>query len=121
LIAVYLALNGTDARRIRHANELGARGLYSQAIAVAGKVSSASQRGDALRIAADTDLALGRDRDAVVAFRRALRHNPEDWLLHRDLASSLLLLGAQASARVEMGRALELNPKLVLPAGFVRR
>lgn len=120
LIAAYLALNATDARRVKHANELGASGSYAQAIAVAGKVSSASQRGDAVRVQAYADLALGRDRDAIVAFRQALRHDPQDWVLHRDLASALLLVGARASARVEMGRALALNPKLVLPAGFVR-
>jgi Flp pilus assembly protein TadD len=120
LIAAYLALNATDARRIRRANELGARGFYSQAIAVAGKVSSGSQRGDALRVDGYSDLALGRDRDAIAAFRQALRHTPQDWVLHRDLASALLLVGARASARVEMGRALALNPKLVLPPRFVR-
>lgn len=47
--------------------------------------------------------------------------DPHNWTIYRDLATTLLAIGAVRSARVEMIRAPEPNPKLVLPTGFVRR
>lgn len=121
LIGVYLALGARDADLVRSANRLGIVGAYEQAIATAGQVTRAPATRDAALVQAYADAALGRHRDAIAAFHRALRLDPNNWRIYRDLASTLLAAGARRSARIEMARALELDPKLVLPIGFVRR
>lgn len=121
VVGVYLALGARDADRVRSANRLGIAGAYEQAIATAGHVTRAPATRDAVLVQAYAYLGLGRSRDAIAAFHRALRLDPKNWRIYRDLASTLLAAGARRSARIEMARALELDPKLVLPAGFVRR
>jgi Flp pilus assembly protein TadD len=120
LVGVYLTLGARDASRVRAANQLGLAGDYRGALTAARQVTRAPASRDAVLVQAYADVALGRYPAASAAFHRSLRLDPNNWRIYRDLATTLLALDARRSARIEMARALELNPKLVLPVGFVR-
>ena len=61
----------------------------------------------------------GRFEQARRAFQTAARRDPNNWVLQREYGSVLLRLGERVKARARMSRAKALNPRMVLPAGFV--
>jgi Flp pilus assembly protein TadD len=120
LTAGYLALQSRDEAKVRRANELGADNRLAEAIHEARRVSRAPAKLRALIVEAKAATLLGQFDVADDALTQALDRDPANWRLHSDRAVVLLSEGKRDPARREMSRALGLNPKLKLPAGFVR-
>ena len=118
--AAYLTLAAGDAAQVERADRAGAAGQLRQALATAREVEREPARTRALVVQAYALRELGRLPEAERAFARALRRHPNDWVLRRDHAGVLLRLGARGRAGQEMARALQLNPRMRLPAGFRR-
>jgi Flp pilus assembly protein TadD len=120
LTAGFLALQSRDEAKVRRANELGADNRLADALAEAKRVSRPPAVLRALVVQAKAATLMGRLDVADDALARALERDPSNWQLHSERAVVLLRQGKRGPARREMGRALALNPKLELPAGFVR-
>jgi Flp pilus assembly protein TadD len=111
--AFWLGGQAIEAGRIHQANDLGLQGRPAAALA---KATGASR---GARIRAVAAAQLGRFDEADRALRQAIDRAPNDWSAHRDRAVLLQQLGRTAPAAAELSRALALNPRLRLPAGFV--
>lgn len=120
LVAANLQAGAREESRVRSASRAGLAGDFPAAITTARKVERAPAVDEADRIEAYAALGLGRFDDARAAFRTALKRRPNDWLMRRDLALTLVQLGRRRAARAQMSRALALNPRMKLPAGFER-
>jgi Flp pilus assembly protein TadD len=120
LAATYFALERRDAERLRDANIAGAHGRFSQAVDASRAVKRAPAQARALLVEARAQRALGHRAAARRAFEQAARRDPNNWEIHRDWAILLSGLGDRAGAGRQMSRALSLNPRMTLPAGFVR-
>lgn len=120
LIGIYLAIHAHDEARLRAANRLALRGDLTGAIAVARVIERAPTASSAQRLTGEAELLKGRPALAAAAFLKSLVRVPNDWTVRRDLAVALLALGQRRAAQLEMARALQLNPQLSLPPGFVR-
>ena len=116
--AAWLGLAQRDAERLEEANRLGAAGRYDAAADEAARVTRdpAAARASLVRAYAlreDGDL-----RRAERAFAIAAREDPANWVVQRDRAVVLARLGRARAASDAMARALQLNPRMPLPAGF---
>lgn len=121
VVAVWLAGSWRDARRVHRAQDAIAAGRLLDAERLAAAASGSSVAVEAARTRAVVALRLGdlarAQRDIAAALKRA----PNDWALHRDDAVLLLRSGDRQGARAQIRRALELNPRMTLPDGFVPR
>lgn len=116
--AAYLGSAARQERAADRAESSLDAGRVQRAQEQARKVDGSWLQARTARLQARAALALG-DLPAAEAFvTQAVRRMPQDWSLHRDRAVLLLRLGRRAGARVAIGRALALNPRLVLPPGF---
>lgn len=119
LVAAWLLVESGRERSLRRANDAGLRGDYVTALREARDAQSGpTTAGRAHTVEAYALLQLDRGREAAESFRRALRSNPSDWRLRRDLAQTLVLLGDRAGAREQMRIALSLNPRMRVPSMF---
>ena len=117
-IGMYLALSRGGEARLKRAGEDVRAGRHEQALTeLDGLGGQAAGRAAALRGYA----YVGRrqyERGAA-ELSAAARRAPNDWLAQRDYAIVLRRLGRRARARARMQRALALNPRMALPAGFL--
>lgn len=117
LAGLYLAVSRGGEVKLLHAGEDVRAGRHAQALAeLDGLGGQASGRAAVSRGWA----YLGRrqyDR-AAAEFSAATLRAPNDWVLQRDYAIVLRRLGRREKARARMQRALELNPRMLLPRGF---
>lgn len=116
--AIYLAGQRQQADHVRDANELGAAGKYAQALRAARRVRGAPQEAEAIRVQAYALAAERRYAEASRAFAVAVTRNPNNWVLHRDWAIVLRALGRRSASSRELSRALIMNPRMAIPAGF---
>lgn len=116
--ALHLASAREDEAHLEQANVLALAGRYEAAIAQATRADAwtTAPRADALR--AYAHLRLRQLEPAADAFSAALRRQPNNWILQRDYAITLLALGRREQAQARMRRALRLNPRLDVPPGF---
>jgi Flp pilus assembly protein TadD len=113
----YLALAQRSESRLEQAADAVAAGMPDSALhELGGLTGQAGGRAAAVR--AQAHVARGDLAAAHRELRRALRRDPNVWLLHRDDAVVLLALGRRAAARRAMRRARALNPRIELPPGF---
>lgn len=120
LTAVYLGIHARDEDHLRTANRLALRGDLTGSIAVARSIGRPPTTSSAQRVVGEAELLRGRPALAVAPFTKSLQRAPNDWTVRRDLAVALLAIGQRHAAQQQMSRALELNPRLMLPPGFVR-
>jgi len=119
-LGVYLAVSSHGESRLDHANAHLLAGRDAEALAelegLEGETAlrAAALRGRALRNS-------GRLEAAREELQTAARRDPNNWVLQREYAGVLLALGDRAKARARMSRAKALNPRMVLPPGFVER
>jgi Flp pilus assembly protein TadD len=103
----------TQARRLVEANRLGGAGQYAASLQEARQVTMTPASDRALLTEAYDLEDLGRLREADRAFARAAAADPSNWVIRRDWALELRREGQSRRARVQMRRAISLNPKLV--------
>lgn len=114
----YLAVRSRGETRLARANAAVLAGKPAQALneleGVDGELAqrAASTRGYA-------HFGMGQLRAARAELQKAARRDPNNWVVQRDYAIVLLRLGERPKARARMRRALALNPRMLLPAGFV--
>jgi Flp pilus assembly protein TadD len=120
LAGLYLAQARHDAQLLKEANHLGLARQYEEAVTTARMVKRPPSDAQALAVQAYALERLDRPRAASLAYERAVRRDPNNWILHRDWAVLLASLGKRRQAAQEMGLALRLNPRLELPPGFTR-
>jgi Flp pilus assembly protein TadD len=119
-LAGFLALGQRSESRLERASDAVAAGKPDAALAeLDGLTGQAAGRAAAIRARAHA--ARGDLPAAHRELRAALRRDPNSWVLHRDDAVVLLALGRRADARRAIERALALNPRMELPAGFTSR
>ena len=119
LMALWLGQSARDQRRVANAVELANSGDLAGAVALARRVDGRPAALRARLLEGRALTAAGRPDEAVAAFRRAATYAPSDASLHLDWAVAELARGRRRAARAQMQRALELDPKLRLPPGFV--
>jgi len=120
LTAIYLAQARNDAEVLREANQQGLAGRFDAAARTAHGLDRAPADARARLVEAHALEAARRPAAASDAYARAARRTPNDWVVHRDWAVLLNRLRDHRAASREIGRALALNPRMALPAGFVR-
>jgi tetratricopeptide (TPR) repeat protein len=87
------------------------RGAYAEAESVLGRVAEATPDSLAAHLwHAESLVGLGRDADAVLAYRRALRIDERHAFAQRRLGLAHLRLGQVEEARRHLERALALDP-----------
>lgn len=118
--AAWLGLAQRDASRLEEANRLGGEGRLAEALAEARRVEREPSVRRARLVRAYALRELGDLPAAEQAFRAAARQDPANWVVQRDHALVLAALGRDRAAAGAMGRALQLNPRMPLPAGFAR-
>ena len=117
-LGVYLAISSRGEARLERAHAHVLAGRSAEALAeLEGLEGETGRRAAALRGRAYRDS--GRLRRARRAFRSAVRHDPNNWVLQREYAVVLLRLGERANAQARMSRAKALNPRMALPRGFI--
>jgi Flp pilus assembly protein TadD len=116
--ALYLGSAALDARHVRRAGQLGEQRRFTEAAAEARRAHSQPARARATLIEATALAELGDLAPAARAYADAARYDPSNWAIRRDWAVTLRRLGDGAGARRQMERALALNPRMELPAGF---
>jgi len=118
VFAVYLALSGRREATLQRAQADLVAGRSAEALAELKDVEGETDgRAAALRGYAYRDI--GRLEPARRAFQTAARRDPNNWVLQREYARILLRLGERSKARARMSRAKALNPRMLLPSGFV--
>jgi Flp pilus assembly protein TadD len=117
----YLLINARDAGRLEEATSALDAHHYTRALERADAVGTRPASAGALAVRARALAALGNPAAALPAFRAAVERTPHDADLRRDWAVLLLRSGQRRAARVQMTRALALNPDLSLPDGFSPR
>jgi Flp pilus assembly protein TadD len=111
LAALWLLGARDEHVRVRAAVEANAADRPREALRQTDEAVRGTAAGRALAERAYAQARLGRLGDAAVTYRRALRHRPNDWVLHRDLAIVLARLGRTDAAARSAARAAELNPR----------
>jgi Flp pilus assembly protein TadD len=116
-MAAYLALGRGDEAQLERAADQMRAGHSADALAeLDGLGGQATGRAAALRGRAY--LSQHAYKRAAAAFSDAAHRAPNDWTIQRDYAIALRQIGRQSKARARMQRALALNPRMQLPAGF---
>jgi tetratricopeptide (TPR) repeat protein len=115
LCALYLGSNYHATKQLEDAGTLLAKGQYVAAIRKAESIDQVPQSDAAEAVRAYSYAALGRNAAARRSYGFAIDADPNNYLLHRDLAVVLLRMDNRTGAREELGRALDLNPKLPIP------
>lgn len=113
--SLHLALHAIDARRLERANQLGLAGSYEEAMAEARRAGRPPARTRALQVEAVALGALGRHGEAVDAWARVVRREPNSWVTWLGFARSLAFAGDADGARAALLRAKRLNPRLRVP------
>ena len=117
-LGVYLAVSSRQEGRLDRAAADLAAGRNADALReLEGLDGEAGRRAAALRGRAYRNS--GRLDAARREFQTAARRDPNNWVLQREYARVLLALGERAKARARMSRAKALNPRMVLPPGFL--
>lgn len=116
---VWLFVLAGQERRLVDAGDALSAGRTARATRLADGASGPTIGGRAARTLAAAALQRGDLVEAERQITRAVRLAPNDWSLQRDRAVLLQRRGMTVSAAVVMRRALRLNPRLVLPPGFV--
>ena len=117
-LGLYLAVSSRAEGRLDRASENLVEGRTADALqeleALEGEAAlrAAALRGRAYRNS-------GRLEEARREFQMAARRDPNNWVLQREYARVLLSIGERARARARMSRAKALNPRMVLPPGFL--
>lgn len=109
---MYLGLNAYDSSLVRQADELGLAGRYDEAIDMAARVRLPPADARALVTRAR---ALSAKRDWVqadIAWRSAVRRDPNNWQLQYEWALALVHGGHTRKSLRRYARARELNPNL---------
>jgi tetratricopeptide (TPR) repeat protein len=119
-LAGYLAITARDEQHVKRANQLGQAGQYAAAVAEARQVTRAPAASRARLAQAYAEILRGHNAAALEQFREAARRDPNNFVIRRDWAFALLLVGRRQAAQTQMARALALNPRLQLPTGFTR-
>jgi Flp pilus assembly protein TadD len=119
--AAYLWIGHEDQHSLQEARDLAGRGEVAAALEKSREIDRSPADLEALELEASLLAALGRTEQAVDAFAHAVERDPNNWALRSNLAVVLMRSGRRGDARREMGRALALNPRMRLPAGFVLR
>lgn len=118
-LGLYLAVTSRDEARLGRANADVIAGRNADALAeLEGLDGEAGDRAAALRGRAYRNS--NRLEPARRAFQTAVRRDPNNWVLQREYGEVLLALGERAKARARISRARALNPRMPLPAGFVK-
>jgi Flp pilus assembly protein TadD len=117
--AFYFVLHAESANRLRDASRQGVARDYQGALDTARRVHGQPESDRALVVQAYALAGLGRQAAAAGALERAAQAAPNDWAIHRDRALVLLRLHRRPEALAEMKRALQLNPRMRLPAAFL--
>jgi Flp pilus assembly protein TadD len=117
-LGIYLAAGARDEARLSRGQTDVLAGRNAEALdELAGLRGESGLRAAALRGRAYRDS--GRLQRARREFQIAVRRDPNNWVLQREYAIVLLRVGARAKARARMSRAKALNPRMLLPPGFV--
>ena len=117
-LGTYLAISSRDEARLSRAHAHVLAGRNAEALdELAGLRGETQLRAAALRGRAYRNS--GRLQPARREFQSAVRRDPYNWVLQREYAVVLLRLGERAKARARMSRAKALNPRMLLPPGFV--
>jgi len=118
LFGIHLVLSSRgEAALQRGQSELAAE-RYPQALAELEDLDGEAG-GRAAATRGRAYVRLGRLAEARAALQSAVRRDPNNWVLQREYAGVLLQLGERAKARARMSRAKALNPRMLLPPGFV--
>lgn len=120
LAALYLGISAQQASLVSDADELVAAGEPREALAKAHQASRFPAAADAQLVQAYALDQLGNYDGAAQAFERAAQREPENWIIHRDWAVALAAAGDEEGARREITRAVELNPRMEVPALYLR-
>lgn len=120
LAALYLGISAQQASLVSDADELVAAGEPREALVKAREASRFPAAADAQLVQAYALDQRGDYDAAAQAFERAAQREPENWVIHRDWAVVLAQAGDEEGARREITRAVELNPRMEVPALFVR-
>jgi len=117
-LGVHLAMSSREEARLSRANADLLAGRNAEVLGeLQGLEGEAGLRAQSLRGRAYRNS--GRLEQARRAFQTAVRRDPNNWVLQREYAGVLLALGERSKARSRMSRAKALNPRMVLPPGFV--
>jgi len=118
VFGIYLAVSSRGEAALGSAQTDLVAGRNAEALArLEGLEGEIGARAAALRGYAYRDM--GRLQQARRAFQSAVRRDPNNWVLQREYAGILLRLGERAKARARMSSAKALNPRMLLPPGFV--
>ena len=118
VLGVYLAMSSRGEARLHRADAHVLAGRNTAALAkLKGLDGEYERRAWVLRGYAY--FGTGRLERARVELQKAVRRDPNNWVLQRDYAIVLLRLGERPKARARMRRAVALNPRMLLPPGFV--
>jgi Flp pilus assembly protein TadD len=120
MAGLYLAIHHHQETLVEQAGTLITQGQFELAGAKASEVTDSPSATMALYRQGLAAAGLGRNAEAIAFFQRAEVRDPNNWVIHRDWAVSLLAAGDRVHARRQMRRALQLNPLMALPARFVR-
>ena len=117
-LGINLAISSREEARLSRAHADVLEGRNADALdELAGLNGEIRLRAAALRGRAYRNS--GRLQRARREFQIAVRRDPYNWVLQREYAVVLLRLGERAKARARMSRAKALNPRMLLPPGFV--
>lgn len=118
VLGAYLAVSSRGEAALARANAALLAGNHSEALSeLEGVDGELAGRASAVRGYAY--FRRGQLRPARAALQKAARRDPNNWVVQRDYAIVLLRLGERPKARARMRRALALNPRMLLPPGFV--
>jgi len=116
-LGIYLAGRSGGEARLARANAALLAGDHARALVeIDGATGTLAERAHAVRGYAH--FARGRYEPARAAFREAVLRDPNNWVLRREYAVTLLRLGDRVRAQAMMRSARALNPRMPLPAGF---
>lgn len=118
VLGVHLAVSSRGEGRSGRANAAVLAGNHARALTeLEGLDGEVGRRASAVRGYAY--FGTGQLRRARAELQKAARRDPNNWVLQRDYAIVLLRLGERPKARARMRRAVALNPRMLLPPGFV--
>jgi len=118
VLGVHLAASSRGEARLARANAAVLAGNHARALTeLEGLDGEVGRRASAVRGYAH--FGMGQLRRARAELQKAARRDPNNWVMQRDYAIVLLRLGERPKARARMRRAVALNPRMLLPPGFV--
>lgn len=112
VVAFLLAGQARDATRLQRAESQGARGNFIAAMRAAAEVKSQPSLTRARAVHAYASLGIGDLPNANRWFSVAVADSPDDWVLRRDWAVTLVGLGRFDKAKAQLRAAERLNPRL---------